>query len=289
MKNSLFRWVGSKKKVLKYLNEEFERYFKGHEKVVYIEPFIGSGTVLFNIIEKYRDSIEYCIVNDINKGLINCYKNIKENPNILYNEILNIENEYLKLSENNKKDYFYIKRKEYNASNLNNEYDAALFMFLNKTCYAGLYRENSKGEFNTPFQNDKKIEHIISKEELLYYSSLLSFVEFRNGDFSNIETSRENSIFYFDPPYKPIFIDEDSFSSYTKEKFVDLDQERLKEYCDLINSCNNCFLLSNSCPDFEYFENLYECYTIKKVEIRRTLSRNSENRKKLYENLIMNF
>ena len=263
----------------------------------YIEPFVGSGALLFWILSNCPN-LKKVIINDINKDLINTYKAIKYNVNELINELDNLDSLYKSNSdEEYRKSLYYTIRDEYNSRDFNNETIsirmAALFIFLNRTCFNGLYRVNSKNLFNVPcgkYANPK----ICDKENLLNTNILLQNVEMLCGDYSEtIDNVNETTFIYFDPPYKPIS-KTSSFNSYSSENFDDAQQIRLKDFCDIITEKKAKFMLSNSDPNFAnnentFFDDLYEKYNIIRVEAKRNINANGNGRGKINEILVTNY
>ena len=286
------KWVGGKGQLLSQIDSALpKRLFMGKE-VTYIEPFVGGGAMLFYMLEKFQN-IKKAVINDINKDLIIAYKTVRDNPKELINRLKEIEIEYLALNEEKRKEYFLEKRDLYNTKQLPEIENASLFIFLNRTCFNGLYRVNSKGLFNVPFGKYANPK-ICDESTILKDSKLLQKVEILNSDFENtINYIDGNTFFYFDPPYRPLNVTS-SFNSYSKESFNDDEQIRLKRFCDKITQ-KECFLmLSNSdCKSVNplnvFFDDLYSKYKIERVWASRSVNANSEKRGKLTELLISNF
>ena len=204
------------------------------------------------------------------------------------------ENEYHLLSEQpeEKKKYFYDKRKLFNTREADPIAQTALFIFLNRTCFNGLYRVNKKNGFNVPIGSYKK-PMICDENNLLKVSKLLEKVEILSGDFEQTyDHVNENSIFYFDPPYKPLS-ETSSFNSYAKKQFDDLEQIRLKQFCDKLDSIGVKWILSNSDvkgknPDDNFFDDLFSGYQINRVMAKRSINANPNKRGQLTELLIEN-
>ena len=146
------KWAGGKGQLLNKFEEMYPQELINGEIDTYIEPFVGGGAVLFDVLQKYK--VKKAVIVDLNKELINCYRCIKADVNELIKHLKTLQSEFLSLNDDNRKDYFLKVRNRYNEIHLNGKYDfekAADFIFLNKTCFNGLYRVNSKGEFNVPF------------------------------------------------------------------------------------------------------------------------------------------
>jgi len=227
--------------------------------------------------------------------LINTYNVIKNNPEKLANKLLDLQNEFhsLDIHPENKKSFYYNKRELYNSKNLEPILNASLFIFLNRTCFNGLYRVNSKGAFNVPLGSYKN-PTICDYENIMTVSELIQKVIFLNGDYAKtLEYRTENNFFYFDPPYKPLS-ESSSFNSYSKDEFNDSEQIRLKGYCDTLNNLGDSWMLSNSdVKGFDetnnFFDDLYANYNIKRVLAKRLINSKSEKRGQLTELLITNY
>ena len=249
----------------------------------YIEPFVGSGAVLFWMLEHFPN-LENAIINDINKDLTNSYETIKNDVNGLIQILSEWEIEYHNFAENQevKKGYYYEKRTLFNTRNSDQTTQSALFIFLNRTCFNGLYRVNRKNEFNVPIGSYKKPQ-ICNTENLLAVSEVLQRVEILNGDYSEtLQYATENTFFYFDPPYKPLS-DTSSFNSYSKDEFDDKEQIRLKEFCDTLNNQGHQWILSNSDvkgkdPNNNFFDDLFANFNIIRVNARRSINANPSKR-----------
>lgn len=285
------KWVGGKTQLLEDIKRSLPSNLAQKKDIVYIEPFVGGGAVLFWILQQFPN-IERAVINDINSRLITTYKVIKVQPHKLIERLKVLQNEYIPLGESDRKKYYLDKRNEYNFSFLCDVETAALFIFLNRTCFNGLYRVNSKGEFNVPhgrYTNPK----ICDEETILADSHILQKVEILCGDFSEtIVYASSNSLFYFDPPYKPLS-KTSSFNSYTKEDFDDDEQIRLRDFCHKITEYKANFILSNSDvkgkdENDKFFDEIYNAYTIRRVMATRMVNANPEKRGKLSELMISN-
>ena len=287
------KWVGGKTQLIEQLDAQLPADFGNWKNATYIEPFVGGGAMLFYMLQRYPN-IQHAIINDINLDLTICYQTVKNNPEQLIDSLHDIENAYLALqTEEEKKDFFMAVRKRYNEKNLDPIENTTKFFFLNKTCFNGLYRVNKKGLFNVPF--GKYTNPTICDPEIIREDSkLLQRVEILNGDFeTTLEYAHGNTLFYFDPPYRPLS-DTSSFNNYTKEAFNDDAQIRLKRYCDRIHNAGFKFMLSNSdCKGKNetdnFFDVLYEAYKIERVWASRSINSNSNKRGKLTEILVHNY
>ena len=286
------KWAGGKTQLLVEIEKNLPDKFSS-KNYTFIEPFVGSGAVMFWILNKYP-SIKKAIINDINKDLTDCYITIKSDVNDLINILSKWEKEYHSFTDDLdiRKKYYYSKRILFNKRISNQLTQSALFIFLNRTCFNGLYRVNRKNEFNVPIGSYKKPQ-ICNSENLLAVSKLLKRVTILNGDYSEtIEYTSDNTLFYFDPPYKPLN-ETSSFNSYTKDGFDDKQQIRLKEFCDTLDDTNFQWILSSSDvkgkdKDNTFFDDLYNRFNILRVEARRKINANPTKRGKLTELLITN-
>lgn len=284
------KWAGGKNQLLNELVKKlpFENY---NNITKYAEPFVGGGAVLFYILNNYN--IKEVYISDINSKLIITYKMIKKNVDELIIKLEKIQEEYLRLDENSRKIYYLEKRKEFNLSNLNDIDIATLFIFLNKTCFNGLYRVNKKGEFNVPMGKYKK-PLICDRENLKQVSNKLKNVKIICGDYKkSIKFIDSDTFVYFDPPYRPINITS-SFTAYTKDSFTDNEQIELAKYIDKLTEKGAKIMLSNSDPknvnkNDAFFDELYNKYNIFRVKAKRTINSNASSRGEIDELVIINY
>lgn len=289
------KWAGGKGQLLKEIKKLYPFENKKIDK--YAEPFIGGGAVLFDILTNY--DIKKAYISDVNKELINIYKVIQNKAEELITFLKKFEEDYLPLENEERKEYYLQKREEYNnwkkrynAENIE-EMGAALFIFLNKTCFNGLYRVNKKGEFNVPMGAYKK-PLICDEENLRNISILLKNVEIICADYTKSENFiDENTLVYFDPPYRPL-TETASFTSYTEFSFNDEEQIRLAEFIKTLNSKNIKVILSNSDPknvnqDDNFFDDLYKGFNIRRIGASRMINSKGSSRGKITELLINNF
>jgi DNA adenine methylase len=240
-------------------------------------------------------NLEKAVINDVNTDLINTYRTISRKPYELISILETLQNEYHSLVDDpyKKKEYYYDKRKLFNNRELEQSGQAALFIFLNRTCFNGLYRVNRKNEFNVPMGSYKQ-PTICNSENLLAVHNALQKVEILCGDFEEtINYTSTNSFFYFDPPYKPLS-ETSSFNSYAKDEFNDLEQIRLRDFCHKLEDLDHNWMLSNSDvkgknPDDNFFDDLYANFFIERVEAKRSINANPSKRGKLNELLITNY
>jgi len=265
----IVKWAGGKRQLmfelLKNMPKTYNRYF---------EPFIGGGALFFEVRP------ENAYISDVNEELINLYQVIKNDVYALMEE--------LKKHEVSKE--YFLKLRDIDRTPKYKKFSdvqkASRFIYLNRTCFNGLYRVNSQGQFNVPFGHYKN-PRIIDENNLLNCSRLLQKTQIMNADFSKIlNHARKGDFVYFDPPYVPLN-ETSSFTSYTKEGF-DLDMQfKLREVCDELDSMGVKFLLSNS--DTKITNELYENYNIKKVFASRAINSNAHGRGKITEVLVRNY
>ncbi len=285
------KWVGGKTQLLDDIKKTLPRDLSRRNEMTYVEPFVGGGAVLFWILQEYPN-ITRAVINDINAELICTYRVIKYDVENLILELSRLQNEYLPLNEVDRKKYFLAQRERFNERDTSEVEIAALFIFLNRTCFNGLYRVNSKGKFNVPhgrYANPK----ICDEETLRADSAVLQRVEILCGDFAQTSKyAHDNVLFYFDPPYRPL-TDTSAFTSYAKEGFDDAEQIRLRDFCDLIAKQKSLFVASNSDPlnvDNEdvFFDHLYKMFSIKRVSAARMINSKGNGRGAISEIMISN-
>ena len=284
------KWAGGKTQLLSDIESLLPTDFR-NRNITYVEPFVGGGSVLFWLLQHYPN-IQHAVINDVNAKLINVYRVIKAKPKKLISALRVLENEYLPMNYAERTAYFMEKRRRFNDDELTNVEQAAIFIFLNRTCFNGLYRENSKGKFNVP--HGKYVHPKICDEQtIMADSDLLQRVDILCGDFDATKRyAAEDTLFYLDPPYKPLN-STSSFNTYVKEPFGDAEQVRLRNFCNEVSGRGSLFVLSNSDvkgydPKDNFFDNLYAAYNIQRVLATRMINSNAEKRGKLTELMISN-
>ena len=287
------KWVGGKGQLIEQLTNLLPKDFRCWKDTTYIEPFVGGGAMLFYMLQHFPN-IKHAVINDINTDLTTCYQTIRDNAEELILSLKDIEEYYLSIKEEEeRKSFFMSVREQYNQKNLAPVDNTTKFIFLNRTCFNGLYRVNKSGLFNVPFGKYKNPK-ICDPQTIRKDSELLQRVEILNGDFEEtFNYAKGNTLFYFDPPYRPLS-DTSSFNDYTKESFNDDAQIRLKEYCDRINNAGYSFMLSNSdckgkTESDNFFDILYKDYQIERVWASRSINANPNKRGKLTEILVHNY
>lgn len=270
----VLKWVGGKRQLLDEIIPLIPK-----KVTTYVEPFVGGGAVVFEYQPKKA------IINDYNEELINVYNVIKTSPDALIETLMHHK-------ENNNEDYFYeirsLDREENYYKKLSDIERAARIIYLNKTCYNGLFRVNSSGQFNTPYGKyknpnivNKPVIHAMSK----YFNN--NNIKILNGDYKEaLKNLRKGSFVYFDPPYLPISTSS-SFTGYTENGFTLEQQIELKEQCDKLNQRGIKFLLSNS--DHKIIRDLYKNYNIKTVQAKRSINSKGNKRGEINEVLVYNY
>lgn len=288
------KWAGGKGQLLK----EIDRYYPFDDCKItkYAEPFVGGGAVLFDILSKY--DLKEIYISDINAELINTYRIIRDDIDALIDMLYSMKNEFIPLDTDARKDYYMKKRERFNDLKVNgneniNIEKAALMIFLNKTCFNGLFRVNKKGLFNVPMGSYKN-PMICDENNLRAVSEKLQKVNIVCGDYrESAEFIDEKTFVYFDPPYRPL-TDTASFTAYTENLFNDAEQIELARFVDEMHSKGAKVVISNSDPknsntEDDFFDNIYSAHKIKRVEATRMINCNSEARGKIKELLISNF
>ena len=294
------KWAGGKSQLLGKFESLYPDELKNKKVETYVEAFVGSGAVFFEIIRNYN--AKQIVIIDSNKDLIICYKIIKKNVPELILTLSNLQNEYWKQSDDTRVDYYNNKRKKFNKLRSELDYTkmnkdwidcAALMIFLNKTCFNGLYRVNSSGGFNVPIGSQKK-PTICDEKNLNAVSKVLQNIEIIEGDYTLCENyASENTFIYFDPPYRPLN-KSSSFNSYSSTGFNDNEQERLAEFFEKMNKTKTKLMLSNSDPKNtdstdNFFDELYSKHEIVRVPAVRAINSKGDERGKITEIVVRNY
>ena len=295
------KWAGGKTQLLDELHMRLPPVFIENGEIQrYVEPFVGGGALFFFLKKNFK--VKTAFLLDINKELIVGYWAIQRNVNELIDELRNVEEMYLKLPEHQRKAFYYRMRDGYNRQRKEFDYSnyspdwikrAVYLIFLNKTCYNGLFRLNRKGEFNVPFGRYKK-PVICDEENLIKVSKALADTQIICGDF---EESRKyiqaNTLVYLDPPYRPLN-DTSSFTGYSEDGFFDHDQVRLAHFFKEMDKRGAYLMLSNSDPKNrdqgdDFFDRLYEGFVIERVKAKRNINSNAHKRGDITELIIRNY
>lgn len=294
------KWAGGKTQLIDEIDKYFPVALASGEIDKYIEPFVGGGAIFLHIAQSYP--VKEFFIYDINPELILAYSTIQKNVEGLIELLTTIETEYLALDEQARKDYFYQIRSQFNAQRKQIDFQAynsawiertALLIFLNKTCFNGLFRVNSKGEFNTPVGRYKN-PTICDSRNLLGMAEILQKTHIHLGDFTTCqELVDKHSLVYLDPPYRPLSKTA-NFNAYSAHKFDDIEQIRLRDFFRLLDSKGAKLILSNSDPKNEvitddFFDIAYQEYHLKRVKASRAINSKGSKRGAISEILIMNY
>ena len=287
------KWVGGKSQLLLDIDLYLPNDLKNQEVVHYYEPFVGGGAMLFYMLETYPN-IKRVIANDINARLINCYNVVKNNVNELISVLKELQKEYNRSLPEYRSMQFLDIRNKYNSTSELNVMTAAWFIYLNKTCYNGLYRENKKGEFNVPFGYYNN--PAICDEDLLRADSkALQDVEFVCGDFfdlidfNSIDVSDGVYRFvYMDPPYVPI-TESSKFTQYTKESFGTDKQRQVNDIAQICKLYNMRVMISNSYAAGRDDDDVYKNYNKYTVYASRDINSKGNRRGKIPEVLLTTY
>jgi DNA adenine methylase len=289
------KWAGGKGQLIPAIEMALPTDLIKKKKLTYIEPFIGSGAIMFWFLKQFPN-VEKAVINDINTDLTKAYSVIKSNPKELIDALSVLQSYYYKFSlEEKKRNFFLKKREEFNSRHLNDLDSTVLLIFLNRTCFNGLYRVNSNNQFNVPFGKYDKPK-ICDAATIMADSAILQKVTILNGDYrETLQYATKETFFYLDPPYKPIS-KTSSFNSYAKDIFDDKEQKRLKLFCDKLSAQKYKWLLSNSDPknidpNDNFFEKLYSGSSIfiNRVKAKRSINSNASKRGEIFELLISNY
>ena len=257
------KWAGGKRQLLPQIKERMPEQFNN-----YYEPFVGGGAVAFELLP------EKAVVNDINKSLVNAYRQICDDPDAFLEAINKLDNDMWE----DGKAYYYSLRELYNDKMMKAEYDvelAALFVFINKHCFNGLYRVNGKGLFNVPYNNSRKAS--VDEKSIREISEYLKKVTILEGDFeAAVESAMEGDFVFIDSPYAPL--NPTSFESYTKEGFDIESHKRLADLFDDLTARGCYCMLTNHNTDLinELYGN--KGYRIDVVSVKRMINSDASNR-----------
>ncbi len=269
------KWVGGKTQLLTQLDALFPQKYNS-----YFEPFIGGGAVFFALNPKKAH------INDVNKTLVQTYKNIKDNVGELIKSLRKIEKDFISKNTEERKEFYYSIREKYNSLPADDFKKSLYFLFLNKTAFNGVYRENSKGGFNVPmgsYTNPK----IVDEENLKLVSEMLSHTKITSGSFADaVKNAKAGDFVYFDPPYHPLS-ETSSFTSYSKDSFSKDDQIKLRDLFIELDKKGVYVMLSNSSAPF--IKEIYSGYKQIPVYASRMINSKSDKRGKISEVVIVNY
>lgn len=287
------KWAGGKGQLIEQLSALFPEDLATRDDLVYVEPFVGGGAMLFHMLSTYPN-IKKAVINDLNKDLMTTYSIVRDKPDELIKALAEMQKVYYaKEDEEGRKAYFLAMREKYNARESDEVETAALFIFLNRTCFNGLYRVNSKGIYNVSFGKVKR-PLICDEETIRADSLLLKKVEILSGDFEIVEPYvAPYSFFYFDPPYRPL-PKAKNFTAYSKDGFNDDEQKRLADFCRRLDAAGHQWLLSNSDPhnvnpEDMFFEEIFKGFDIHRVKAARMINSKGKGRGKITELAIRNY
>jgi DNA adenine methylase len=294
------KWAGGKGQLLKQFDTLFPVELKKDKIKNYYEPFLGSGAVFFDIANHYN--IKSAQLSDINQDLIITYLTIQSNVEKLIESLSALEKKYLKLSADKRKEFYYAQRENFNSCrkeiNFSKQNDgwikrATQVIFLNRTCFNGLYRVNSKGDFNTPsgvYTNPTICDH----ENLLKVSNALSIAEIKCAGYAEaLRKTKNNSFIYLDPPYRPL-TKSAAFTAYSHQGFIDVHQIELANVFTHLSKKGNLVMLSNSDPknvdpNDTFFDDLYTNFRIARITARRGINSDATKRGVVNEIVVMNY
>lgn len=289
------KWAGGKGQLLVDIQRKYPSEL-GDNINRYCEPFVGGGAVFFDILSRF--DLQEILINDVNFELINTYRQIQNHVDDFLNQLQAIQDRFWPLSSEERKAYYYDKRERFNyikvySNEQINLEKAVLFIFLNKTCFNGLFRVNRQGLFNVPMGAYKK-PNICDEKNLISISKLLKNVTIQCGDYKDcLPFINENTFVYIDPPYRPI-TETSSFTTYSENRFDDIEQIALGEFVDAIHNTGAKIIISNSDPkntdeNDEFFDELYKAYYIQRVTAKRMINCNGESRGNISELLVSNY
>lgn len=295
------KWAGGKTQLLSTIEDNFPNEIKKSRKIdKYFEVFVGGGALYFHLMNNYKVKESY--LYDINPELILTYNVIKKDPKELIGLLLNLQDEYISLEQDGRKEYYFNIRSNFNEDLTDFDYNnysdahivrAAQVIFMNKTCFNGLFRLNQKGEFNVPHGRYKN-PLICDKNNIMAVSKTLENTYIINGNYDESEDLiDENSLVYFDPPYRPLK-NTSSFTTYAGFEFTDEHQIELAGFYKRISDKGAKALLSNSDPknvdlNDNFFDDLYSEFTIERVQANRNINSKGSKRGKINEILVRNY
>jgi len=270
------KWLGGKTKLLPQLStlkpESFNAYY---------EPFVGGGAVFFSLAP------QQAVINDLNPHLINLYIQVRDNLDELIEQIEKLLSEYIVLDEDMRSVFFYERRKEFNLRTDSDVWGAILFLFLNKTCYNGVYRENASGFFNVPFGRRKNTS-LHEEESLRIASSVLQNAEIHNSSYEKaVSGAKRGDFVYLDPPYAPLSSTSKNFTQYIGSDFGNTEHVKLRDIFRELDEKGCYVMMSNS--DSAIVEELYKDYNLRRVNADRTVNCKAKGRGMITELVITNY
>jgi DNA adenine methylase len=295
------KWAGGKKQLLIEFNKRLPNHLKENSKISsYVEPFVGGGAMFFYLKKHYN--VKESILLDINRELVMAYNVIKNDHQSLISMLSEIEENHLNMDEDGRKKNYYKIRESYNRelpgfdfANYNKQWieRTSYFIFMNKTCFNGLFRQNKKGEFNVPFGLYKNPK-ICDATNIELVNHTLKETEIICADYKASEMHiKQDTLVYLDPPYRPLTTTS-NFTNYSKEGFTDFDQVNLASFYKKLDKIGASLMLSNSDPkneniDDNFFDKLYTGYNINRVKAKRNINRDASGRGIINELIITNY
>jgi DNA adenine methylase len=294
------KWAGGKTQLLEELEKRIPEELKDGKLPVFIEPFVGGGAVFFHFNNIFN--FDKCHIFDINEEIILAYTVVRDDVDSLISQLDDLSSEFLSSNDIARKEFYYQVRDEFNHSKADVNFSrfgalwterAAQLIFLNRTCFNGLFRVNTQGEFNVPFGRYKKPK-ILNADLLRADSDTLQNTEIHHGDFISAGSFvSERTFVYFDPPYRPLN-QTSSFTGYSKNGFCDSEQRRLARFFADCNAAGAKLMLSNSDPknidyDDDFFDTLYSDYKIERVPAKRMINCDATKRGEISEIIVTNF
>ena len=270
------KWAGGKRQLIPILNKNLPKTFG-----TYYEPFLGGGALLFHVMSKHQS--QECSISDLNSDLVLTYTMIRDRVEDLISSL----KKHAKYYQKDSKSYYYSVRESHPRSAIEK---ASRLLFLNRTCFNGLYRVNSKGKFNVPLGRYTN-PNIVNADNLYAVSKILNSnpVRIRCQDFESVlDEVKSGDFIYFDPPYQPIS-ETANFTSYTNKDFTHEDLTRLFRLCEKLNEMGCKIMLSNSYSDVVSDMFSSKSWNVAKIEANRSINSNSKNRTGHYELLIKNY
>lgn len=286
----VLKWAGGKGQLLRQIQAHLP------DKITrYAEPFVGSGAVFFFIAQTYHPKDLY--ISDRNPDLILLYQVIQNSVEHLIEILSELQVKFYALSKLQQAEFFYQVRQEFNSSTVVDEYSrvlrAAQMIFLNRTCFNGLFRVNAQGKFNVPF-GDYKQPKICDRLNLMAVSHILKDTQIVHADFTACAQFCNSETFvYFDPPYRPLSKTA-NFNAYSTDNFPDAEQERLANFCQYLDQQGVRWLLSNSDPHNtdpydQFFDILYQPFCINRIQGHRMINSDATKRTAISEILVKNY
>ncbi len=289
------KWAGGKRQLLNQFITIYPPALKAGTIKNYYEPFAGSGAVFFDIAQRYQ--VENAFLFDVNEELILTYRVIQSQVSKLVETLFKHQKKYLALDAPGRLAYFYAQRAHFNQQRFDKKYSkdnskgierAAQFIFLNRTCYNGLFRVNAAGEFNTP-AGDYSNPRICDEENLQSASVLLANAVVKKANFASaLKNIKPSSFIYLDPPYRPVSRTA-SFTAYSKSGFADKQQVQLAELFKQADKKGAALMLSNSDPGDQFFDNLYRGFHIMRVPAKRLINADVSKRGQVNEIVVTNY